>query len=52
MPIRAQPTTSLRSLHCSTTGRSPGDFGGDGKVKTTGDRLHLFRRLKFEPAVG
>ena len=45
-------TTSLRSLKGSTPRRPPGDFGGGLKLKTTGDRLHLFRRLKFEPAVG
>ena len=51
-PVRAERHYSLRSFRCSTTGRPPGDFGGDGKVKTTGDRLHLLGRLKFEPAVG
>ena len=45
-------TTSLRSLRGSTPQRPPGDFSGDLKLKTTGDRLHLFCRLKFEPAVG
>ena len=45
-------TTSLRSLRGSTPWWPAADFNGDLKVKTTGDRLHLFRRLKFEPAVG
>ena len=51
-PVRPERRFCLRSFRCSTTGRPPGDFGGDGKVKTTGDRLHLLGRLKFEPAVG
>ena len=47
----APKTTSLRRLSSSTPRWSPGDFGGGPKMETTGDHLHPFRRLKFEPAV-